>query len=158
MAIEKLSIGGAPCDEECAQTGITNDAARLNRLECRAFMVALERKLGAIPEGCELFIKSNPHDFGTYYEVWARYEANDQAAADYAFRCEGEGPATWQEVGMWPPVKYDGRGQPVHIIEDPRAWIIADNTACRNRLMDGSDQPEPLTGPGTRHRDFSVPA
>ena len=69
MAIEKLSIGGAPCDEECAQTGITNDAARLNRLECRAFMVALERKLGAIPEGCELFIKSNPKSQHLYSDA-----------------------------------------------------------------------------------------
>ncbi len=115
-----LEIGGTPCDEECAQTGVTRDAQEYNRLECRAYIEALRIKYGKEPEGAELRLKGSSHEFGTYYEVACHYDQNNEAARSYAFKVEN-GLATWEEAGFWKPVVYD-RSQPVHVIRDPAAW------------------------------------
>jgi hypothetical protein len=98
-----ISIGSSPPEESCQQVG-SQDYPRKARIECRQYIEALRKHLGPEPEGARLYIQSNPHDFGTYYEVNCEYEDDNEEATAYAFKCEGEGPMTWEEVGMKPPV------------------------------------------------------
>lgn len=99
--VETIEIGPAPCDEPCAQTN-TPDFAERNRAECRAYINQIKRTMGEPPEGVSLIIKSNPHDFDTYREVAAKVSGvmNEEArekALDYAYRCESDSPATWDD-------------------------------------------------------------
>lgn len=97
-----IEIGSSPVNEACAQVG-TDDYARKARIECSHFIQALRKKFGEEPDGARLYIKGNPHDFGTYYEVNCEYDDEKSESVDYAFKCEGEGPLTWAEVGMKAP-------------------------------------------------------
>lgn len=93
--MDELYIGCTPADEECAQVG-SSDYTERARKECRAYINQLIREFGEPPEGCRLAIKSNSHDFGTYYSVVCKYN-DSEAAATYAFKCEGEGSGTWDD-------------------------------------------------------------
>jgi hypothetical protein len=101
---DHICIGPTPAAETCAQVGAA-DYHRKARRECVAFINQIRRELGPEPDGARLFIKSNPHDFGSYLEVCCEYEvpqdnrsaavsdpeyfpAVDRAALDYALRCE----------------------------------------------------------------------
>ena len=97
-----IIIGSAPYEEDCVQVG-ANDYARRAKIEGLAFIGAIRMKLGLEPEQAHLAVKSFPHDFGTYYEVVCHYDDTNEKATEYAFKCESEGPATWQEVGMRAP-------------------------------------------------------
>jgi hypothetical protein len=93
--------GSSPPDEACAQVGADGYEAQA-RAECAAWRDALRKAHGQEPEGARLAIKSQPHDFGSYLEVVCYFDPENEAAADYAYRCEGEGPATWDEAGVRP--------------------------------------------------------
>lgn len=91
---DSLYIGSAPYGEDCAQVGSDDYRAQARR-ECAAFREQLIRMFGPPPEGCELRIKSNPHDFGSYLSVDAVFDGDNDAAVQYAYRCEAEGPEEW---------------------------------------------------------------
>jgi hypothetical protein len=68
------------------------------RLECRAFIDQLERTFPqAIDAGCTFRIRSNPHDFGAYYEVAIFYDDDDEEQTRAAFDVEDDLPAHWDE-------------------------------------------------------------
>lgn len=96
-----LNIGSTPCEESCQQVPYQN--LELARRELLAFIEAIRKKLGKEPEGAELRIKSFPHDFGTYKEVVCYFDDSLPESEEYAFKCEGESPTTWAEVGMKAP-------------------------------------------------------
>lgn len=98
MGKDYLEIGGNPPSEDLLYDVSSPEQAQ--RSECRAYITALRRKLGPEPEGAELFVKGNRHDFGTYYEVVCKYDPDNEVSANYAFACESDGPQTWEEVGM----------------------------------------------------------
>jgi hypothetical protein len=89
-----IEIGSTPPDEICASVGEDGYAERA-RAECCRYISTLRRFLGPEPEGAELAIKSFEHDFGRYYEVVCYYVEDNEKAMEYAFKCEGEGPLTW---------------------------------------------------------------
>jgi hypothetical protein len=91
-----IDVGATPHEASCAQVGRDDYWDRAHR-ECRAHINQLRRAFGQEPEGARLSIKSKPHDFGTYLSVVCYYDSDSEAAVDYAFRCEGEGPGEWDE-------------------------------------------------------------
>lgn len=100
-----LDIGPAPCNESCQQVGMPSFDAAKERAELEAFRSQIRRVLGAEPEGAQLSIKAFPHDFGTYREVVCYYDTENEAAAEYAYRCEGNAPEQWdaearKELGL----------------------------------------------------------
>ena len=96
---EFIDLGSAPAMEACAQVG-SEDYWPCAQRECRAYISLLRRALGAEPEGAELRVKSNPHDFGTYLSVVCYYDPTIHAALQYAFRCEAQGPSEWDEQAL----------------------------------------------------------
>ena len=97
-------IGSTPCEEDCAQVG-SDDYFTNAQKECRAFVNqlwrVLEKEKGASPENkpesFNLVVKGESHDYGTYYEVAARYNDDDEAAGDLAYWLENNAPMTWDE-------------------------------------------------------------
>lgn len=87
---EYVSIGSVPADEECEQIG-PNFNPEKSRAELRAFKGQLERMFPAVRFG----IKSFPHDFGSYSEVVAYYDSNNEDDASNAFEVENSMPLNW---------------------------------------------------------------
>ena len=90
-----LEIGSVPADEQCEQLGPNYDEKKA-RKECRVFINQLRRIHGPEPFGANLKVKSNPHDFGTYYEVACYYDDENEEAMNYAFNCE-DIPENWDD-------------------------------------------------------------
>jgi hypothetical protein len=71
-----MTLGTAPVNESCAQLGQEDYEVKV-RPECQRFIKLLR--------------------FGVYYEVVCLFNADDEEAEYYAFRCEDELPATWED-------------------------------------------------------------
>ena len=91
-----IDLGSAPREEQCAQVG-TPDYRELAHRECRAYISQLRRLFGEEPEGARLEIRANPHDFDTYYSVVCG-TTPQRRRPEYAFRCEAESPAEWDDI------------------------------------------------------------
>jgi hypothetical protein len=91
-----LTLAPAPVEEDCAQVG-TDDYTARARNECRRFMALLRTKFGPEPEGARLDIKSFSHDFGDYLEVVCYFDETLPESVEYAYRCEENLPATWDD-------------------------------------------------------------
>jgi hypothetical protein len=94
--MEILNIACTPHGEDCAQVGSSGYAA-IARKECRALRSQLIRIHGEPPAGCIIVVKSFPHDFGSYYEVCAKYDPDDDTATEYVYKLENETPEYWDD-------------------------------------------------------------
>lgn len=94
--MDSIMIGATPYEEDCAQVGSDNYHTRA-RAECNRYIECLRKVYGNEPVGARLYIKSNPHDFGSYLEVECKYDENNEEAIAYAFRVEN-GLATWDDT------------------------------------------------------------
>jgi hypothetical protein len=94
MADDYLNIGSTPPEEDCAQVG-ANDYSERSRVECRVYAEQLKR---IWPNG-DFRVKSFPHDFGSYREVVAYFDPDNQLDPrnDCAFEAEAEGPMEWDD-------------------------------------------------------------
>ena len=100
-----ISIGSAPCNEDCVQVNPEGDYHQDMRAECLRFLELVSKKLGPEPQGASLAIKGNPHDFGTYYDVVCYFDDGNEEAREYALLCEAEAPATWGDDMLSPEKK-----------------------------------------------------
>lgn len=89
-------IGPCPAEEEAVQIGDA-DYATTAKGQCRKYIEAIRQVCGPEPEGARLTIKSQPHDFGSYYEVAVVFDGENEAAAAYAAKCDEHAPTTWPE-------------------------------------------------------------
>lgn len=92
--IDYIELGPTPHGEQCAQVG-DSDYSERARLECLAYIGQLRR---THPEKCEkirLKKQSFPHDFGSYYEVVARFSDENEDAAAAAVFLENNAPEYW---------------------------------------------------------------
>lgn len=90
---DSISIGCTPSAEDCVQVSRDGDYMPAMRAECRRFRDLLTRAYPA----CRFVIRSNPHDFGSYLEVEAVYDDQDESAMNAAFEAESC-PETWAEL------------------------------------------------------------
>ena len=94
--MDSLELSSAPVGEECAQLGSDGYYEKAHK-ECKAFIKQLRRQFGQEPMGARLYVKSNPHDFGSYYEVACKFDSDNQEAVEYAYKVEAELPEEWDE-------------------------------------------------------------
>ena len=85
---DHLYIGSTPTNEDCAHVGSENYANRA-RAECRLFALQILKHYPE-PEKGYLSIKANSHDFGTYYEVVAVYDDEDEDSTNWAYDVEAD--------------------------------------------------------------------
>ena len=91
-----LSLAPTPIEEDCAQVG-TDDYTARARAECRRFIALLRKKFGPEPAGARLAVKTFAHDFGDYLEVVCYFDETLPESVEYAYRCEDNLPATWDD-------------------------------------------------------------
>lgn len=90
-------IGASPIDEDCAQVGTPDYKERASK-ELYAFKAQLRRHYQAhfgVAYPGRLLVVSNPHDFGTYYELGAIVDESRPAEVEAAYWLEGNTPARW---------------------------------------------------------------
>lgn len=101
---ETLELTSVPCSEECQQYGTKNYDSNRARAECRAFKNQLERE-SPPPGEAYLKVKANPYEDGSYYEVAAVFNPENEQEADWAYGLESELPEFWdaaarEELGL----------------------------------------------------------
>jgi len=99
-----LELGPTPYNEDCAQVGTDNYSYKAGK-ECNIYSRQLWRFLKdkrgitqeTAPYSFNIITKSFPHDFGSYYEVCAKYSDGDEVAIELAFWLEDNLPGEWDE-------------------------------------------------------------
>lgn len=96
---DKLELGPTPCEEDCEQLGHDYDPT-VARTECRRFANGLAKYYAASPgiDRLRFGVSSNPHDFGTYHEVYVSYDPEDEEACALAYKIEASAPKTWEDL------------------------------------------------------------
>lgn len=102
--IEKMTLGSTPVDEDCAQVGVENYTV-IAHAECSLFKDQLIRAYhdhfqSALPTGLRLRIKGAEHEYGTYYEVTALFESDDEPALKAAIWLENNLPSKWDAKSL----------------------------------------------------------
>jgi hypothetical protein len=95
-----IDIGPTPFDEECEPANVPGSNYTRMKQECRAFLEQLRRQLGAEPEGAQLAVKHERDGNDGYYEVVCYYDPYQPASVEYAYKCESEMPAKWDEEAL----------------------------------------------------------
>lgn len=95
-----MYLGPTPADENCAQVGEDNFREKAKK-EMTAYMNQLMRQFPDVAEFNVRFkIKWQNHDFGTYGEVVAVYDAADQESTRKALDIEWQLPENWDEEAL----------------------------------------------------------
>jgi hypothetical protein len=93
-----LEYGPTPYEENPEEVGTATYDPIKARAECKRTIALLRQIFGPEPEGARLRKGSNPHDFGTYYDVRCHYNANSAEAVAYAYAIESDFPDTWDDT------------------------------------------------------------
>ena len=93
--IDYIELGSTPADEPWVQVSSTEDYLEAMTAECRRYKALLEEIFADRPEGLVLALKRFSHDFGSYLEVVAKYDTDDEEAEEYAWGMEERLPAHW---------------------------------------------------------------
>jgi hypothetical protein len=104
-----LDIGSSPVCEDCQQVG-SPGYYQYAKKECGIFIQQLLRDFPNPPAGVSITIKSNPHDFGTYYSVVVNFNDDNKKQIDYAYKIEAHTPEYWDEIAI---AELKERGVPV---------------------------------------------
>ena len=99
MRDEVYWLGCCPALEDAVQVGV-EDYDRLAQEQCRRYQAAIRLVLGDEPAGARLTVRSQSHDYGRYYECAVVFDPSNEAAREYAERCERQAPTTWAAAGM----------------------------------------------------------
>ena len=88
MTSDYLTLGPVPFEEECQGVGMPTYDLSAALAECKRYRRLLE-ELFPPPEEVYGFFKTKafPHDFGTYHEVCAIFDADDEASCAWGLRC-----------------------------------------------------------------------
>jgi hypothetical protein len=91
-----LDLSPVPTDEEVQQVGPLHDPIQARR-ECRAMVNQLNRQFPPIGN-VRYIIKSNPHDFGDYLSVVAKFDDENENECDFVYNVEANIPEKWDEL------------------------------------------------------------
>lgn len=95
---DSIEIGTTPSEEDCAQVGSKDyDYYELVKMELESFHRQLLRAFPNTPDGIRFKKQSNPHDFGTYYDLVIRFNSDSEEAVNYAFNIENNTPKQWDD-------------------------------------------------------------
>lgn len=98
MTVRRVHLGPAPGDETGGGLGT-----------CRAYLLAVRLVVGDEPAGASLRVVRTPADREHPFEVACEFDPANEAAAEYARRCERNAPSTWAAAGLTRPVDSPAR-------------------------------------------------
>lgn len=95
-----ISLSSSPWGEAGVQT-VDSDYDNKAPRECRAYTGQLQRLYQErfdkeLP--CRLVVKSNPHDFGNYYDVHVVFDDQDPEQVEAAYWLENHSPENWDDI------------------------------------------------------------
>ena len=106
-----------PHDEPCIQMG-EPDYHAFSKMEARALINQIKRKIGEPPFETGFKIVSCAHDFGVYHDVVVVYDDEDEESQNYMLKAESALPSKWDKKAIeelkeqgYPIGKYDGRAR-----------------------------------------------
>lgn len=85
-----------PIEEECSQTGHTENYLQMQAIECKVLKKQLLRIFGEC-ETVTIKRKTNYHDFGTYYSLCIYYDDENETASEFVYKIEDDFPLNWDE-------------------------------------------------------------
>jgi len=91
-----IDLASSPLNEDCAQVG-SPDYHERSRLELRELKRMMEAVHPSSIPGAYYAAKTFPHDFGSYSELCAIFDDEDEAAAEWAYEAEDHVPDDWDE-------------------------------------------------------------
>ena len=100
MSKERIELGSAPYDEDCAQLGQPDYEERVRR-ELTAFMAQLRRVYRAahnVDLSLPLIVVRHQHDFGVYHEVNVLFNSRISDEVEAAYWLEANVPSEWDET------------------------------------------------------------
>ncbi len=98
--MEYLNIGSSPVDESCAQVG-TDNYRKQARLELNVLARQMRRIHPEPEDGSAYYsIKGFAHDFGTYHELVAMFDPDNEAACRWAYQAEELLPENWDAEAL----------------------------------------------------------
>ena len=96
----EIELGCCPVDVEAVQLGDDQNGSKM-LIQCDAWRRQLERALRnhEVYRGCQLRLRNKAfkHDFGTYYEVVASCEPDDELSIEAAFWLEANAPTNFDD-------------------------------------------------------------
>lgn len=93
---ERIYIGGNPTEEPCVQVMSGANYLPAMRFETQLYLELLKETYPE-PEGGFFRLVTSRHDFGSYIEVVAVYDEEDEEASEWAFNAES-GVDEWPEA------------------------------------------------------------
>lgn len=112
--IEEIDLCGTPTGEDCTGVNPDKDYMPRQRAECRAFIGQLKRQFAERLETAPfdfLKVKANPHDFGTYYSVVAKYRGDGSERAEkleeLAYFLQDNLPEKWDDTAKTELAEWD---------------------------------------------------
>lgn len=90
-----LHLGPTPNEEKCAQVGVDDYHSKAHA-ECTRYIELLRKTFGPEPEGAQLRIKYEGHDFGTYLDVVCYFDDMFPDSIKYAYDLDANVPQTWE--------------------------------------------------------------
>jgi|APGre2960657373_1045057.scaffolds.fasta_scaffold95643_2 hypothetical protein len=98
--IEYMELGSTPCEEDCAQVGSNGFRERANN-EMTAYINQLNRLFSnAESNGVKFRIKWFSHDFGSYGEVCAYWDTENEIANEYVYTIDRNLPSNWDKDAL----------------------------------------------------------
>ena len=91
-------LGPTPGDEECTQIDGSWERKVASRNECQRYVNGIRKYFGNEPKGCQVKVKTEQHDFGTYYEAVIFLDEGNDEARKYAITVDNYVPGTWGEL------------------------------------------------------------
>lgn len=89
MARDYIDIGSTPANTECFSVGHL-----LAPAETRIYRDQLQREFPT----AILRVRAFPHDFGTYHEVVAYYDTEDEQSVETAYAVESDASPEWDAI------------------------------------------------------------
>lgn len=95
-----MELGPTPCEEDCAQVGSNGYRNRANK-ELAAYINQLNRLFSnAIENGVKFRAKWFFHEFGSYGEVCAYWDTENEIANNYVYTVERNLPSNWDKESL----------------------------------------------------------
>jgi hypothetical protein len=94
--MDYLYLGPTPFEEDAIQLSPTCDTVEM-RKQVRDYVAMLEKRFPNAPDEAYISIKSEYHEYGTYYEAIVKYNKKDEDAVKFAFCVESNLPARWND-------------------------------------------------------------
>lgn len=94
-----LEFDCTPIEEECSQTGCTENYLKMQAIEFEVLRRQLLREFGECGN-VVIKRKANPHDFGTYYSLCIYYDDDNETETEFVFNIEEKFPEKWDDQAL----------------------------------------------------------